>query len=74
MYIRVHAIPGTKKERVTRESDTEFYISVKEPAEHNLANRRITEILARELGVPAVQVRMLTGHHSRSKLYSVETK
>ena len=72
MYIRVHAIPGAKKESVTKESETVFYIAVKEPAEQNLANKRIREILTQELGVSSAQVRMLTGHHSRSKIYSIE--
>lgn len=72
MYIRVHAVPGAKKERVTKESDTVFYIAVKEPAEQNLANRRVCEILAREFHVSTAQVKMLTGHHSRSKMYSIE--
>lgn len=74
MYIRVHAIPGAKKETVTKEDDDVLYISVKEPAEQNLANKRIREILAENIGVSVAQVRLLTGHHSRSKLYSVETK
>jgi uncharacterized protein YggU (UPF0235/DUF167 family) len=72
MYIRVHAVPGARKETVTKESDTVFYIAVKEPAEQNLANKRVREILAQEFDVTTAQVRMLTGHHSRSKMYSIE--
>lgn len=72
MYVRVHAVPSARKESVTKESDTVFYIAVKEPAEQNLANKRIREILAQELSVLPAQVRMLTGHHSRSKMYSIE--
>ena len=72
MYVRVHAVPGARKETVTKEADDVFYISVKEPAEQNRANKRIREILAETLGVSATHVRMLTGHHSRSKMYSVD--
>lgn len=72
MYIKVHAIPSARKERVTKVSDTEFQIAVKEPAERNMANARIREIVARELGVPLGKVQMLTGHRSPSKIFSIE--
>lgn len=74
MYIRVHAIPDARKEKVIREDDTTFTISVKEPAQQNFANKRIREILADECGVPLAQITLLTGHQSRSKMYSVDTK
>ena len=72
MYIRVHALPNAKKERVLRASDTEFTIAVREPAERNLANARIREVLAMELGLPLGKVRILTGHHSPSKLFVID--
>lgn len=71
MYIRVRVTPSARKERIVREDKDTFYISVKEPAERNLANTRIKEILAYELKVPLSSVRLLTGHHSSSKMYSV---
>lgn len=72
MYIRVHAIPGAKRERVVKEDDTTYLIAVKEPAERNLANGRIAELVAEEMGISTAQVRLLTGHRSCSKLYSIE--
>jgi uncharacterized protein YggU (UPF0235/DUF167 family) len=72
MYIRVRVTAGARKERVVREDADTFYITVKEPAERNLANGRIKEILASELKVPPRSVRLLTGHHSSSKLYVVD--
>lgn len=72
MYIRIYAHPNARKESVTRESNTSFTISVKEPAERNMANRRIHTLIARELGVPHSAVRLLTGHRSSVKMYSVE--
>ncbi len=71
MYIRVRVTPSARKERIVREDKDTFYISVKEPAERNLANTRIKEILAQELQVPLSSIRLLTGHHSSSKMYSV---
>ena len=72
MYIKVHVVAGARKERVTKIDSARFDITVKEPAERNLANKRIREILAGELGVKLTQVQLLTGHHSSSKIYSIE--
>lgn len=72
MYVRVHVVPSAKKERVTKVSPTEFQIAVKEPAERNQANGRILTLLANEFGVSVKQLRILTGHHSSSKMVSVE--
>lgn len=72
MYVRVHAVPSSRKEKVTKEDETTFTIHVKEPAERNLANGRIRAILATHYGISSAQVRMLTGHRSSSKMYSIE--
>lgn len=71
MYIRVHANPGARKERVIKIDDTTFQIAVKEPAERNMANTRIREILSEEFNVPLTEVKILTGHRSSSKMVSV---
>ena len=72
MFVHVRAVPGAKKESVTKESDTEFYIEVREKAERNQANRRIMELLGVAFGVKTTQVRMLTGHRSPSKMFSID--
>lgn len=74
MFVHVRAIAGAKKESVTKVSDTEFQIQVREPAERNLANRRIIELLALTLGIVPRQIRMLAGHRSSSKMFSIEMK
>lgn len=70
MYIRVHAVPGAKKEIYTEKSEDTVDISVREPAEGNRANRRIIELLKEHYGTNAV--RLISGHHSRSKLFSID--
>lgn len=72
MYVKVHATPGAKKEKVEKESETVFDISVKEPAKRNLANERIRELLCAEFGLKKEKVRMLSGHRSPSKMFSVD--
>ncbi len=72
MYIKVFVIPGARKERVEEKEDGVFIISVRENASGNCANTRIREIIAYKKGVPVANVRILTGHHSRGKMISVE--
>ena len=72
MYIKVHAIPGSKKELVQKENETTYRIRVKEPAERNLANQRIRELLCLEFGLDRGKVRMISGHRSGSKIFDVE--
>lgn len=74
MYIRVDAIPDSRKEVVTKLDDTKYKIAVKEPAQQNRANRRIQEILSDLFNVPTNQISMLTGHRSSRKMFSIEEK
>ncbi len=71
MYIRVHAVPEAKREVITKEADGVYQISVREPAERNLANSRIRELLAAELGISGRAVRLISGHHGPTKLFSI---
>lgn len=72
MYVHVRVIPGTKKEKITKKSDTDFEMLIREPAERNMANDRIRELLAQEFNVPIGKIRMLTGHRSQSKMYTID--
>ncbi len=71
MYIRVHAVAQSKRESIKQESVGVYAITVREPAERNLANTRIRELLALELKVPVGAIRLINGHHSPTKLFSV---
>lgn len=73
MYLRITVTPGAKKEGLQKLSENKWLISVKEPAEQNLANARVCTLIARELGIPTSDVRILTGHRSRVKMISVLT-
>lgn len=72
MYIKVLVTAGAKRESVTKEKENQWRISVREPAEQNLANARVRTLIAREVGVPLAQVRIIAGHHARSKMISVD--
>ena len=69
MYIKVRVIAGAKKEILDKKDVDHYKISVREPAERNLANARIIEIVQGLF--PCQSVRIISGHHSPSKLLAV---
>ena len=71
MYIKVHVIAGAKKELIKKRGKDAYDISVREPAEQNMANRRVLELIAQDLGIPKGKVRIITGHHSPGKILSI---
>ena len=55
-----------------RKTRDHFEISVREAAERNLANGRVLELVARHFKLPVGKVRIISGHHSPSKILSVD--
>lgn len=74
MYIKVHAVPNSKKEKVEKENNSTYRIEVREKKERNLANNRIRELLCSEFGLEKGDVRLISGHRSLSKIFSIEIK
>ncbi len=72
MYIHVKVRAGAKKELLETLSAGRFAVSVREKAERNMANERVREIVARQYGVPVGKIRLISGHHSPSKIFSVD--
>jgi uncharacterized protein YggU (UPF0235/DUF167 family) len=72
MYIKVKTTPSSKKEKVEKIAKDAYRISVKEPAERNLANIRVRKLVAMELGVPLSHVRQVSGRQSKSKMFSIK--
>ncbi len=71
MYIKVKVTAGAKKEDIKKKNKDTYIISVKEPAERNLANNRICQILASLFSISTKQVRIISGHQSPSKILSI---
>lgn len=69
LHIRVRAYPSAGKESVIRLNENAFEIYVTEPAERNLANKKITSILS------AIhrdeKVRLVSGHRGASKIFEI---
>lgn len=74
MYISVRVVAGAKEERVELLPKGRLKIWVKVPAQRNLANKRVLELVAEHLHVPLARVRLISGHTSPSKLFSIEEK
>lgn len=69
MYLKIKAVPDSKREKIEKLKDDEYRIFVKVPAENNAANTRVLEIV-REM-FPGTSVRLISGHHSPSKIVSI---
>ncbi len=67
--VKVHA--GARKEKFEKASDGVFAVAVREKAERNAANARVRTLIARHFKVPATAVRIVAGHHAKSKLLKV---
>ena len=70
MYLKLKVIPDAKVEKVEHLSDDTLRIWVTAPAENNRANSRVIEILHQEY--PHKSIRIISGHHSPSKIVSIE--
>jgi hypothetical protein len=71
-YIHLKVIAGAKKENWKQKSADHFEVSVKEKAEHNLANKKVLELVAKHFQVPVSKVRIVNGHHHPSKLLVID--
>ncbi|MAZ67490.1 hypothetical protein CL652_01830 [bacterium] len=72
--IHVKVFPISKKERVIQHTSDTFDVYVREPAQKNLANIRVREIIAEHLGIPIAQAVIQTGHRARKKTFMVNTR
>lgn len=71
MYVHVRVTPAAKRESFIQTDAKHFSVAVKEPAEQNLANTRVREILAGHFRVPVQKVKIITGHKGRQKMIDI---
>ncbi len=69
MYLKIKVVANSRRESVSILSEDEVKIETKMPAERNLANERVLEIL-REM-YSGKNIRIISGHHSPSKIVSI---
>lgn len=66
IYLKIQVSASAKREIVRKDAKGRLIMSTKEPAKGGRANRRVIEIL-REL-YPEQPIRIVSGHHSPSKM------
>ena len=70
MYLKIKVVVDAKEEKIEKLENDSWRIWVKMPRENNLANNRVLEIIHREH--PNTSVRIVSGHHSPSKIVSID--
>jgi len=71
MYLKIRAVPEAKKDLIEVLSADTWKVSVRAPAERNLANQRVIELVANKLGLEPKQIRLISGHQSSNKILSL---
>ena len=71
MRIFVKAKPSARKEAVEKVDDLHFVVSVKEPPDKGKANQAVIKALADYFNVPAVAVKIVSGHTGRQKIVEI---
>jgi uncharacterized protein YggU (UPF0235/DUF167 family) len=72
MYIRANVTADARRDRLEKAKDDSYTVTVRAPARGNQANERVRELVAKEFQVPVAQVRIFSGHRSRSKLLVID--
>ena len=70
MFIKIKVKTGSRTEKVEKKADDLYFVSVKEEAERNLANKRVLEIF-RSLH-PKKPVKLVKGHKSPAKIVEIK--
>lgn len=70
MYIKIHAHPGEKSEKVVKNSEDSYDVHVREKAENGAANRQISAIVRNIF--PHRKVIMIAGHRSSHKIFVID--
>ncbi|MDD4988992.1 MAG: DUF167 domain-containing protein [Candidatus Pacebacteria bacterium] len=72
MYIHIKVKTGARREEFKKISEDHFSVSVREKPERNMANKKICELVAEHFKNTLSKIKMISGHHSPSKILSVE--
>lgn len=72
MYIRVFVTAGAHRSKLMKAKEGIYAVSVREPAQGGLANDAVRSLVAREFGTTTDHVRLVSGHHSRTKVLALD--
>lgn len=71
MYIHVRVSTDAKEDKFAKIKESHYAAQVRQKAQRNLANKRVAELIAEYYGISPKSVRLVSGHHSPSKLFSL---
>lgn len=71
MLIHIKIKPDSNKDDVVKKNDASYIVFVREEAKENKANYAMLLLMAEYLDVPVSILRIITGHHSPSKIIEV---
>ena len=71
IVVMVRVVTTAKRETVRKVATDTYEITVREPAQHNQANRRVQTILAEQYDKTAREVRLQTGHRTPKKTFII---
>ena len=70
MKVQVRVKPNSRTDEINQEGNN-FIVKVKEPPREGRANQAVIKLLAKHLGLPQGQVRILSGFKSKNKVIEV---
>lgn len=70
LFVTVKA--GARREQLEQKDGAHFVLSVKEPPMDGKANAAVARILARHVGVPVSQLKLVSGTTGKNKVFRCE--
>ncbi|MBM4387686.1 MAG: DUF167 domain-containing protein [Deltaproteobacteria bacterium] len=72
MFLKIKVFPGSKSDGIVKKREDTFEIRVKEKPERGEANRKAVSLIAEHLEIDEKKIRIIKGHHERSKILMVD--
>jgi len=68
----VKVLPRSSKDEIVRQKDGVYKIKLTAPAIEGKGNKALLKLLARKLGIPKREIRIISGERSRIKSIQIE--
>ncbi|NPA54110.1 MAG: DUF167 domain-containing protein [Aquificae bacterium] len=72
MKITVRVKPNAKKNEVRKINDFYYEIKVSVAPEKGKANKKVIELLSKELKIPKSKINLIRGETSREKIFEID--
>lgn len=71
MLVHIKVESEAKEDSVYKKSDTSYIVSVREEAKENMANKKMLFLMAKFFNTSPSAIRIITGHHTPSKIIEI---